>query len=521
MPLWLMVRTHWDDNTTVPKAGCYVFAVSDGRGGGEATLKFTRRIKAITVENEVTPRVVPVAADGLSFGTTIATLGLSVFRVEFEQSATVLKTDDRTTQTDDGSSGAGGWSIALPGVAYGPPTVRGEVIYVGLESPAHDPPVAAMALRSSDGAQLWNYSLGLCRYKWVGGRCGALGGVAVSPDGRQGFIGADDFAVHAFDATNGTPRWNTSVLGHVAGRPAVSADGLLVYAATGRKPVGRGVVWALHTSTGGVAWKFPVPNGGGFYAAPTVHDGRIFIGTAGAGAMFCLNGTTGRLLWSFAPPTIPKGNASAGIPWNPLGCYNAGIYGTAAVVDGQVFFGAQDCAAWSVNATTGSVIWKAATVGVVSVSSPAVGNNSVFFGSDTFNTFIPYLRNSTLSAAVYAVDSGTGRELWRRNTSGNGIDSSAALTPSAVLIGSTTGGHQNASLLALDRLTGKLLHEFSTASLRASGLGNAIVFDVHAQRAVFGGCDCMLYSVDVEKRGGRMGRGFVESARPAKCGGCL
>ena len=300
----------------------------------------------------------------------------------------------------------------------------------------------------------------------------------------------------------------------------MSADGSLVYAATGRKPVGRGVVWALHTATGAVAWKFPVPNGGRFYAAPTVHGGRIYIGTAGAGAMFCLSGTTGRLIWTFTPPAIPKGNASAGIPWNPLGCYNAGVYGTAAVQDGQVFFGAQDCQFFSVNATTGRVIWKAPTIGVVSISSPAVGSNAVFFGTDTFNTFIPH-SNSTLSAAVYAVDGGTCRELWRHNTSGDGIDSSASLTPSDVLIGSTTGGHQNASLLALNQATGKLRWWFSTPSLRASGLGNAIVYDAPSQQAVFGGCDCMLYSVNVARGAKTSNTPFVEGARPVKCGGCL
>ena len=158
------------------------------------TLRLARRIQNVTIANEVSPPAVPIAADGLSFGATIATLGLAIFRVEFEQSP--LKTDDSSA----------GWSVALAGVAYGPPTVCGAIIYVGLESPAHDSPVAAMALRSSDGAPLWNYSLSVCRYKWVGGRCGALGGVRLSPDGRQAFIGADDFAVHALHARNGRPR---------------------------------------------------------------------------------------------------------------------------------------------------------------------------------------------------------------------------------------------------------------------------------------------------------------------------
>eukprot|EP01043_Picozoa_sp_COSAG02_P030275 COSAG02_NODE_1925_length_10344_cov_49.023231_5_plen_518_part_00 len=443
------------------------------------------------------------------------------------------------------------WGVALPGLSYGPPVVAGDRIFVSVISPARHSPIAALALRASDGAYLWNYTLeGVCRYRWPGGRCGSLGGVALSADRRVVFIGADDFALHAIDAVSGNPLWNTTLGAHLAGKPALSIDGMLVYAATSRKPIGGSGshrVFALDAATGRVEWARTSPDGGGFYAAPTVTAdrtgfSRVFIGTTGAGAMLCLNGSSGDMIWEFAPPPIPKANASAHIPPNPLGCYNAGIYGTAAVLDGRVYFGAQDCSAWSLNATMGAFLWRARTVGVISISSPAVAaaqsvmdsdataadsDGVVVFGSDTFNTYLPYSQDSPLSAAVYAIDARTGMQLWRRNVSGNGIDSSPALTATSVLIGSTTGRDQNGSLLELDRHTGALRSTFSTTSLSHAGLGNAITYDNSSQRAVFGGCDCMLYSVYVgddasadASADGALGLALQAPPTRSKCGGC-
>eukprot|EP01051_Picozoa_sp_SAG22_P006961 SAG22_NODE_474_length_10034_cov_21.356517_4_plen_264_part_00 len=263
--------------------------------------------------------------------------------------------------------------------------------------------------------------------------------------------------------------------------------------------------------------------------------------------MFCLDGTTGQHIWTFTPPAIPKANASAGIKPNPFGCYNAGIYGTAEVRGGRVYFGAQDCAAWAVNASTGTLLWTRPTVGVVSVSSPAVGHaaagqEAVFFGTNTFNTYLPWSPDSPLSAAVYAVSGDTGNVIWRHNVTGDGVDSSPALTPTSVLVGSSTSGsgtidrrqpqpHPPAALLALDRATGEVLWNFSSPSLAAAGLGNAILYDADAGKdgaalgsgglARFGGCDCMLYSIPADGTGPSAVVLPQRSSALGKCGGCV
>eukprot|EP01051_Picozoa_sp_SAG22_P006962 SAG22_NODE_474_length_10034_cov_21.356517_5_plen_234_part_00 len=197
----------------------------------------------------------------------------------------------RAAHVQNAQPAAGHWAAGLPGVAYGRPTVgragaqkKTAAVFVGVVS--RRPPVAALALRASDGRQLWNYTLSHCRYEWPGGRCGSLGGLALSPDGETAYLGADDFQVHALGTATGQARWNTSLGAHIAGKPAVSADGTLVYAATSRKPTagfGSHRVWALRAESGAVAWEYAVPNGGGFFASPSIATGRVFIGTSGAG----------------------------------------------------------------------------------------------------------------------------------------------------------------------------------------------------------------------------------------------
>jgi hypothetical protein len=84
-PHWLMLRSHQVNATS-----CFVFAVSDGRGGGHVTLLpalpagSPLRIAAVTIESEEegqAPAPVTVGADGLSFSGHVEVMAMVAFHV--------------------------------------------------------------------------------------------------------------------------------------------------------------------------------------------------------------------------------------------------------------------------------------------------------------------------------------------------------------------------------------------------------------------------------------------------------
>ena len=68
-----------------------------------------------------------------------------------------------------------------------------------------------------------------------------------------------------------------------------------------------------------------------------------------------------------------------------------------AVVNGVVYFGSDDGNVYALNASTGAKLWSYATGDGVD-SSPAVANGVVYVGSDDGN--------------VYALNASTGAKLW-------------------------------------------------------------------------------------------------------------
>jgi hypothetical protein len=97
MPSWLMLRAHLVNATS-----CYVFAVSDGRGGGSVELKPSglppsTSISSVTVANTSPPRHVVVGTGGLSFTAQVESMAVVVYHVQLQNaqsSSTRLKSDD-------------------------------------------------------------------------------------------------------------------------------------------------------------------------------------------------------------------------------------------------------------------------------------------------------------------------------------------------------------------------------------------------------------------------------------------
>lgn len=238
--------------------------------------------------------------------------------------------------------------------------------------------------------------------------------------------------VHAFDALTGTPLWSTQVEGGLEDAPAV-VNGV-VYVHTNA-----GIVYALTASTGSIVWSATV----GHAVSPvTVVNGIVYAN--GFDQLVALDAATGTQLWtaslrglSDSAPTVAGGRVF--------------------VVVGAGFVQAFD-------ATSGSALWvsRPSTSNNFQLSTPAASGRLIFVGSSN-------------RGAVYALDAGTGKIVWKDQLDGI-MDSSAAVANGVVYI----GGYNNT--YALNSRTGAVIW---TAPQGTIGMGvtfaNGIVYSVSDQ----------------------------------------
>jgi outer membrane protein assembly factor BamB len=171
------------------------------------------------------------------------------------------------------------------------------------------------------------------------------------------------------------------------------------------------------------------------------------------------------------------------------------VLSSPAIADGSIFFGSNDHNLYAVDVTTGKLRWKFASKGRIS-SSPAVADGRVYFGSFDGN--------------FYALDAASGKQVWKFTTGGerrfsgrhlHGAEpaaevmpdpfdfflSSPALAADAVYFGSGDG-----NVYALDAATGTPRWKYHTGNV------------VHASPAVAGGSvyvgswDSYFYALDAK-----------------------
>ena len=233
----------------------------------------------------------------------------------------------------------------------------------------------------------------------------------------------------------------------------------------------------------GVQWKFHT--GGLIISSPVIANGSVYVGSTD-GYLYAVDVDSGRLKWKFetkarvvSSPAVAGGlvyfssydgwfyavNAADGKPkWkfnngaerryaakhihgalpagetmpDPFDCYLS----SPAVWNGAVYFGSGDSNIYALNAGTGELKWKFHTGDVVH-ASPAISGGTLFVGSwDSY---------------FYAIDATSGKELWRFKTGEDpdihnqvGIQSSAAVADGVVYFGC-----RDSNLYALDAMTGK------------------------------------------------------------------
>lgn len=282
-------------------------------------------------------------------------------------------------------------------------------------------------------------------------------------------------------------------------------------------------------------WEYLAKDGYSINIEPTVTKDGVFFGTWGVvrragkskadwdksdGKIFGLNRLNGRPLWNPLPPAVTpyayeyrkrptsKQDHSAGSGLH-LNWYNGTVEGTGAVDprNGTIYFGRGDGKLYAVDPRAGKVLWSFTTFNPELPDDPEGGGEIVGGplvtddGIIVFGTFAappkhrPPARIRHETNALYGVNR-NGEMLWRYPEEGsldNAFVAPPALSPDGTRVYAITAlldEKEGTELLAIDRLTGKLLWEKKFQKLGgqdlAVGVDGTIYVTGMGLRAVFG-----------------------------------
>lgn len=199
-----------------------------------------------------------------------------------------------------------------------------------------------------------------------------------------------------------------------------------------------------------VKWTFAT--GGIIHSSAAVANGNVYFGSRD-NRLYAVDTATGNKKWEFLTGS-----------W---------VESTPAIVNNIVYFGSNDGALYAVDAETGQMLWTFHTRYPV-ISSPAVANGMVFFGSEDYS--------------VYALDALTGRLLWSVETTG-WVTSSPTVSEGLVFIGS--GGEY---VYVIDAQSGRVRLRFKTYTSVFSAPA------VIGRTGLFASYDGNVYAIDGNAR---------------------
>jgi outer membrane protein assembly factor BamB len=212
------------------------------------------------------------------------------------------------------------------------------------------------------------------------------------------FIGCDDYALHAIDLASGERRWTFPTEDIIEAPPLVVGDTVYVGSSDF-------FVYAVNAHTGELRWKFeaddrvlgscnwvPAPHGDGAHVLFGSYDTRVY----------CLDGDDGSVVWKFetedqingAPAiwgdrvvfggcdsVLHQVSATTGASLRdlPMGD-RCQIAGSAAIEDGNAYFGHYGNAFVAVDLETNALRWEYTSNRDGFFSSPAIGTELVVFG---------------------------------------------------------------------------------------------------------------------------------------------
>jgi eukaryotic-like serine/threonine-protein kinase len=248
----------------------------------------------------------------------------------------------------------------------------------------------------------------------------------------------------------GGVQWAFSTGGPIVGSAAV-ADGVVYVGSLS------GHLYAIDQRTGKERWQFksrlPIAS------TPAVADGTLYF-VSSTGALAALDVATGQPKWVTAVEYEKKFEARSlhGYPLAGQTIPDAWdvFISSPAVANGKVFFGSGDGNVYALDAISGTLLWKFPTRDVVH-ASPAVANNTVYIGS--------------WDGSFYAIDADTGLQRWAFKAGDDpGNHNQVGFQSSAAVVGGTVYvGCRDAHVYALDAATGRKKWDYPTSKSWVSG----------------------------------------------------
>jgi len=237
-------------------------------------------------------------------------------------------------------------------------------------------------------------------------------------------------------------KWKFHTDGQVVSSPAIAGE--TVYVGSNDHSL-----YAVNLADGTLQWKFKTESH--VSSSPAVVNGVVYF-LSYDGNFYAVDAATGKAKWKFATEgerrfaakhlhgAQPKGETMP----DPFDFYLS----SPAVENGTVYFGSGDGNVYALDAASGELKWKFKTGDVVH-ASPAVADGIVFVGS--------------WDSHFYALDAASGKEKWRFKTGEDpeihnqvGIQSSAVVADGMVYFGC-----RDSKLYALDATTGEEKWAFS------------------------------------------------------------
>jgi outer membrane protein assembly factor BamB len=239
-------------------------------------------------------------------------------------------------------------------------------------------------------------------------------------------------------------KWTFQTGGPIVGSPVVA--GGVVYVASLDT-----YLYAIDRDTGKEKWKFksrmPIAS------TPAIGDQTIYF-VSSTGALAAIDLASGQPKWVFATEYERKFEARNlhGYPPAAQSIPDAWdvFISSPALANGKVYFGSGDGNVYAVDAKTGLLQWKFATKDVVH-ASPAVAGGIVYVGS--------------WDSALYALDAETGQLKWTFEAGQDptihnqvGFQSSPAIVDGTVYVGC-----RDAHVYAIDAATGRKRWDYPTS----------------------------------------------------------
>jgi outer membrane protein assembly factor BamB len=352
------------------------------------------------------------------------------------------------------------WQAKLGGAIYAPAAVRDGIAYVGTTGGIFN------AIDVRDGCFVWTF---------VAGR--PLHGQALATDKHLYFV-CDNGFLFKLDRQSGKEVWRYDLGDERILRPLphpILVDkrriGAFDYDNTAPTPVqsdgviyvgsGDGSLHAVNAATGTRVWRF---QGKGKIRTDAALDGpRVMFGTF-AGMVYALDRQTGKEIW--------RKDSHAEVTSSPV------------IMGDKLIVGNRGGLLTAFSAATGAVAWRLVFWSSSVESTPATGNGGLF-----------YIGSSDMRR-ISLIDSKDGRVLWRTDVFGVAWPRPAVTEK---FVYATTAGinpyylRHLGGLVALDRVTGKIVWRWPTPESSAHCSGFVAAPVVETKTVVVGGLDGTLY----------------------------